>query len=229
MKQTRARILILFTIALSVALGLSAPAGAQEGGSNAPANAPRSLTPAAVPDGTRFLVRLTGALNTGRDQVNDAFRVRTLESLETISGHLLPAGTEIRGHISRIEPAHIMGRARIWLTFDDIRTRDGWMPIIAEVIGVPGDFAVKQRESREGEIEARSSGGTQLAQAAAGGAAVGGMSGAATHGPKGAAIGAATGGVAAFLMASGLGQEIDLPANTKLELILDRPLYIAKR
>jgi hypothetical protein len=39
-------------------------------------------------------------------------------------------------------------------------------------------------------------------------------------------VGAAAGGVAAFLASSGFGQELDLPKGTKLELVLDRPLYL---
>jgi len=46
------------------------------------------------------------------------------------------------------------------------------------------------------------------------------------HNRKEAAMGAATGGVAAFLASSGIGQEIDLPKGAKLELVLSRPLYL---
>ena len=55
----------------------------------------------------------------------------------------------------------------------------------------------------------------------------GAAAGAAAHGGKGAAIGAAAGGVAGFVASSGIGQELDLPKGTKLDLVLDRPLYMA--
>jgi hypothetical protein len=41
-------------------------------------------------------------------------------------------------------------------------------------------------------------------------------------------MGAAAGGVAGFLASSGIGQEIDLPKGAKLELVLDRPLYLTQ-
>jgi hypothetical protein len=179
-------------------------------------------------NGTHFLVRLDQEMNTGKDKVNKKFEVKTIEPLETSSGYVVPAGARILGHISRIEPGGLTGHARLWLTFDDIDTSRGLLPIVAEVSSVPGDFSVRTGESKEGEIEARSSKGTQVLEATAAGAAMGSAAGAAAHNGKAAAIGAAAGGVAGFLASSGIGQEIDLPKGTKLELALDRPLYLTQ-
>ena len=73
-----------------------------------------------VQNGTHFLVRLVQEMNTGKDKINKKFEVKTLEALETSSGSTLPPGARILGDISRIEPAGLTGRARLWLTFDDI-------------------------------------------------------------------------------------------------------------
>jgi hypothetical protein len=181
-----------------------------------------------VQNGTHFLVRLDQDMNTGKDKVNKKFEVRTLEPLETLNGYVLPPGARILGHISRIEPGGLTGRARLWLTFDDIDTRRGVLPIVAEVSSVPGEYSVRQGESKEGEIEAHTSKGTQVLEATAAGAAMGTAAGAAAHNGKAAAMGAAAGGVAGFLASSGIGQEIDLPKGTKLELVLDRPLYLTQ-
>jgi hypothetical protein len=180
-----------------------------------------------VPSGTHFLVRLDDELNTAKHSVNKKFETKTLEPLETSNGYVLPPGAKIRGHISRIEPAGLTGRARIWLTFDDIDTHHGRLPLVAEVSSVPGDFGVKPGESKEGEIEARTSKGTRDLEAAAAGAAIGATAGAA-HGGKGVAVGAAVGGIAGFVASSGFGQELDLPKGTKLDLVLDRPLYLSQ-
>lgn len=179
-----------------------------------------------VQNGTHFLVRLEQEMNTGKDKVNKKFEVRTIEPLETSSGYVLPAGAKILGHISRIEPGGLTGRARLWLTFDDIDTRRGTLPIVAEVSSVPGEYSVRSGETKEGEIEARTGKGTQVVEAAAAGAAMGSAAGVAARNGKAAAMGAAAGGVAAFLVSSGFGQEIDLPKGAKLELVLDRPLYL---
>ena len=181
----------------------------------------------AIPSGTHFLVRLDNELNTSKHKVNKKFEAKTLEPLETSNGYILQAGAKIRGHISRIEPAGLTGRARIWLTFDDIDIHHGRLPLVAEVSSVPGDFGVNPGESKEGEIEARTSKGTRDLEAAAAGAAIGATVGA-THGGKGAAMGAAAGGLAGFVASSGFGQELDLPKGTKLDLVLDRPLYLTQ-
>ena len=181
-----------------------------------------------VQGGTHFLVRLEQEMNTGRDRLNKPFEVITIEPLATASGYVIPPGAKIVGHISRIEPAGLTGRARVWLTFDDIYTPRGTLPIVAEVSSVPGEYSVRQGESKEGEIEARSGRGTQVAEATAGGAVMGSANGVTNHNAKAAATGAAVGGVAAFLVSSGIGQELDLPMGAKLELELKRPLYLAK-
>jgi hypothetical protein len=182
-----------------------------------------------VPNGTRFLVRLENDLSTRKHKVNKKFKTKTLEPLETADGSLVPPGTEIRGHISRIEPAQLTGHARLWLTFDEIKTKQGKLPIVADVVSVPGDHSVRSGESKEGEIEARTSRSRQDLEAAAAGAAIGAVAGATTKGKKGAAIGAALGAAAGFLVSTGMGQELELPKGTKLELELERPLYVAKQ
>ena len=181
---------------------------------------------AAVPNGTHFLVRLGDELSTAKSRVNRKFDARTLEPLETSNGQILPAGAKIHGHISRIEPGGVTGRARLWLTFDDIDTHHGRQPIVAEVSSVPGDYSVRPGESKEGEIGARTSKGTRDLEAAATGAALGAAAGASRGSGKEAAVGAAAGGVAGFMASSGIGQELDLQKGTKLDLVLDRPLYL---
>jgi len=181
-----------------------------------------------VPNGTRFLVRLEDKLNTGKDHNGKKFKAKTIEPLVTGTGLLLPPGAEIRGHVSRIEPAGVTGRARIWLTFDEIKTRDGKVPLLADVRSVPGEHSVRAAESKEGEIEARTSAGQREIEAAAAGAAIGAAVGATRDG-KSAAKGAAIGALSGFLVASGFGTELELPKGTKLELELTRPLYLASR
>ncbi len=182
-----------------------------------------------VPAGTKFLVGLLDELNTKTAKARQQFTVKTLETIDTPDGRAIPTGTVIRGHVSRVEAGSKTGRARIWLTFDDIETRAGWKPLVADVTELPGEHSVKSGEIKEGEIQARTSAGDRDLQAAAAGAALGAAAGAATKNGKTAAIGAATGALTAFLVSSGLGQELDLVKGTKLELELQRPLYLAKR
>jgi len=182
----------------------------------------------AVTPGTKFLVRLEDELGTRGTQENAKFKVKTLEPLEAGSGIYLPAGAEIFGHISRIEPAGVAGRAKLWLTFDEIRTKFGNLPIIAEVVSVPGDHSVKPHAAQEGLIEGRSSTQQDAAQAAAAGAAIGAIKGVRDKDKKEVAEGAALGALTAYLMESGRGHELNLPKGAKLELELERALYLLK-
>jgi hypothetical protein len=182
----------------------------------------------AVAPGTKFLVRLEDELGTKGTQENAKFKVKTLEPLEAGSGIYLPSGAEIRGHISHVEPAGVAGRAKLWLTFDEIRTKFGSLPIVAEVVSVPGDHSVKPGEMQEGLIEGRSSKQRDAAEAAAAGAAIGAVKGVKDKNKKEAAEGAALGALTAYLMESGRGHELNLPKGAKLELELERALYLVK-
>src|SRR5260370_15995282 len=86
----------------------------------------------AVPNGTHFLVRLDDELSTAKHKVNKKFEASTLEPLETSDGYVLSPGAKIRGHISRVEAAGLTGRARLWLTFDDVDNPRGRLPLVAE-------------------------------------------------------------------------------------------------
>jgi hypothetical protein len=183
----------------------------------------------AVAPGVKFLVRLEDDLDSRDTRENRRFKVRTLEPLEAGSGIYLPPGAEIRGHVSRVESAGIVGRARIWLTFDEIRTKFGPLPIVAEVVGVPGDHSVRTGgPEREGLIEARTSTQQAAAEAAAAGAAMGAVKGVKDKDKKEIAEGAANAAIAAYLMESGRGHELELPKGAKLELELERALYLVK-
>ena len=58
----------------------------------------------------------------------------------------------------------------MWLAFDDIKTPDGWMPLVAMVDDVPGIHSVRVNYNREGEIEASTTKRQEAMQAAAEGA-----------------------------------------------------------
>jgi len=216
----------LSVLMLAVAALALSPAGLQ---ARPPIPAERPGAEAIIASGTRFLVRLEDKLSTRKHKQGKKFKVKTLEPLVAPDGSVLPPGAEIRGHVSRIEPAGVTGRARLWLTFDEIRSRGARLPIVATVASVPGEHSVRSGDSREGEIEARTSKGRREIEAAAAGAAIGAAAGAATKGGKGAAIGAAVGAAAGFLVSSGMAHELELDKGVKLELQLDRPLYIASR
>lgn len=183
----------------------------------------------AVVPGTKFLVRLEDELDTKETREKKRFKATTLEPMEAGQGIYLPPGAEIRGHVSRVEPAGVAGRAKMWLTFDEIRTKFGTLPIVAEVVSVPGDHSVRTGTAQqEGLIEGRTSTQQSAAEAAAAGAVLGAAKGVRNKDKKEIAEGAAAAAIAAYLMESGRGHEIDLPKGAKLELELERALYLLK-
>jgi len=183
----------------------------------------------AVVPGTKFLVRLDDELDTKETREKKRFKVTTLEPLEAGNGIYLPPGAQIRGHVSRVESAGVAGRAKIWLTFDEIRTKFATLPIVAEVVSVPGDHSVKTGTAQqEGLIQGRTSTQQAAAEAAAAGAAMGAVRGVKDRDKREAVEGAAAAALAAYLMESGRGHEIDLPKGAKLELELERALYLLK-
>jgi hypothetical protein len=184
--------------------------------------------PSTIPPGTRFLVGLDDVISTKEVKAGTPFKVHTLEPMSAPDGAVLPLGTEIRGHVDKVEQAHQTGRARIWLTFDDLKISNRWRPLVAFVSDVPGVHSVRVVFEREGAIEARTSKRQDQAEAAAAGAFVGAAPGVVAHNGKDAAMGAAAGAVTAFMLSSGLGQELTLDKNTKLELSLDHPLYVGR-
>lgn len=221
-QSTRKALLLAVTVCLLA--GPSLPLSAQQGTTGT-----SSSNYAVIPQGTRFLVKLEDSLSTRKHKAGKKFDLKTLDPLETPDGYVIPPGTEIRGHVSRVEPASLTGRARLWLSFDEVKSKHGKLPIVANVLSVPGEHSVRPGPSKEGEIESRTSRGNQEIQAAGIGAGIGAAVGATAKGGKGAAIGAAIGGLSGFLIASGMGQELELQKGTKLELELERPIYIEKR
>lgn len=222
-------VLVVSAVLLAVSFAARAQTASEQRSDPVPQDSAQDSPdqPGFVTPGTRFLVRLDQAISTKAAKAGEAFTAHTLDPLATPDGLVLRPGAEIRGHVDKVEQAHQAGRARIWLAFDDISTPRGWLPLVAVVSDVPGIHSVRAVYEREGEIENRTNQHREEAEAAAAGALVGAAPGVADHNKKGAAIGATVGAVTAFMISSSLGQELTLQKDTKLELVLDHPLYLA--
>lgn len=175
-----------------------------------------------------MLIGLQDALSTKEDKAGKRFIATTLEPVTTAEGIVIPAGLQIRGHIDRVQSAGKAGRARMWLTFDDIGTPRGWRPLVAQLIDAPGVHSVHVVYDHEGEIQAASTKRDQAMQAAAAAAMVSAATGVAAGKEKEAAMRAAIAAATAYMIASGLGQEITLEKGMKLELVLVHPLHLGR-
>jgi hypothetical protein len=184
----------------------------------------RDSSPNAIPQGTRFLIRLMEPLDTRNLEPGQHFRAELRQDLITPSGLVVSRGREVRAHVATFERGYT--GARMMLALDEMETSGGWVPLIGTVTGVPGDPSIKST-SNEGEIMQKGPDKKRLLTNAAIGAAVGAAAGAAAGGGKGAAAGAAAGAglgtTAGFLMQ---GSDLKLDQGANLEIRLDRDLLI---
>jgi hypothetical protein len=180
--------------------------------------------PNAVPEGTRFIVKLKDTLDTRKLEQGKHFKAELREDLITANGSIIPKGRTIKGHVARFERGYT--GARLMLATDEIETRHGWVPLIATVMGVPGDPSIKST-GEEGEIARKGPDKKRVLTNAAIGAGVGAATGAMAGGGKGAAIGAAAGAGlgtgSSWLMK---GEDLKLDKGTQLELRLDRDTQV---
>jgi hypothetical protein len=194
---------------------------AQDAAQDAP---PPPLPGNVVPQGTVFLIQLTDQLDTRTVKAGQHFEARLAEPLVTVGGQTIPAGKKIKGHVSAVEPGF---RTRIILSFNEIETGHGWVPLIATVTGVPGEHGLRQI-GEEGEIGRQGMTKEQIAEAIVVGAGRGAMEGEKSGGKRGAAQGAGSGAADAAATAFESGHELILEKGTALEIRLDRNLGIPR-
>jgi hypothetical protein len=207
--------------ALSCVLALFAvlPLYAQD-----PAIAPQA-PPNAIPEGTRFLIRLNDRLDTRKLEAGRHFKAKLAEDLVAGNGAVIPRGKVIKGHVSSVEQGL---HARMMLSFDEIDTGHGNMPLIATITGVPGDHAVKE-PGDEGELQRKGMSTQHEIEAVAVGAGIGAAAGAMKGGGKGAGIGAGAGAGAGAIAGLLTDHDLRLEKGTVLEVRLDHPLQIPAR
>ncbi len=180
----------------------------------------------AIPDGTRFIVRLKDKLDSNKIKPGKQFKAELMEDLTAPNGQVIPHGKTLKGHVSSVENGF---HGRMILSFDSIDTNHGSMPVAATVTSVPGEHGVKPETGAEGEISRTDIDKRRAAEGAVIGAAAGTAAGAVAGGTKGAVIGAVAGagvGLGASILT---GRDLVLQKGQQLELRLDRPLTVPAR
>ncbi|HYM77309.1 MAG TPA: hypothetical protein VE377_15145 [Candidatus Dormibacteraeota bacterium] len=179
----------------------------------------------AVVQGTIVLIQLTERLDTRAVKAGDHFHARLAEPLTAGNGTTIATGSKIKGHISALEPGL---HTRILLSFDEIETARGWVPLIATVTGVPGEHGLKQI-GEEGEIGRKGMSKEEIAEAVVVGAGEGAAEGMHSGGKKAAAAGAGAGAANSAFTAFESGHDLVLDKGTALEIRLDRNLMVPVR
>ena len=153
------------------------------------------------------------------------FKAKLSEDLLGPDGSIIERGSKIKGHVSAVDNGF---HARMLLSFDEIETRHGWVPLFATVTDVPGEHGLKPPDD-EGELEREGTNKRHEIERAGVGTGVGAGTGAIAGGGKGAAIGAGIGAAAGALSSLFTDRSLVLQKGTMLELRLDRPLHIYSR
>jgi hypothetical protein len=178
-----------------------------------------------IPQGSVFLIQLSDRIDTKTVKAGDHFHARLAEPLVAGNGRTVEAGKKIKGHISALEPGL---RTRIILSFEEVETAHGWVPLIATVTGVPGEHGLRQI-GEGGEIGRQGMTKEQIAEAVIVGAGEGAAQGARSGGKRGAATGAGSGAAAGAFSAFESGHDLVLDKGTALEIRLDRNLGVPSR
>jgi hypothetical protein len=185
------------------------------------------VAPNVLPQGTKFLIRLDDTLDTAKLKQGKHFKAHTAEDVVGPNGAvLIPRGKKVVGHVSEIQQGL---HGRLLLSFDEIDTGHGKLPLIATVAGVPGEHGVKSEPGPEGEIEKRGANKRRAAETAAIGAAIGATSGAAAGGGKGAGIGAGAGAAVGALAGVLTDRNLKINKGQVLEVQLDRDMRVPVR
>ncbi len=162
-----------------------------------------------VPAGTRLMIGLDDALDTGENKDGDRFS-GFLDAAVSVDGKIaVPRGTKLYGRLREVKKAgRFRGKAELVVELTDIRLDDQLIPIMTDRIRIDGDTAKTLQKVGGGAVA---------------GAVVGALVDGADGGARGAAIGAGVGIVAAAITG---GQQVKLKPETLLEFRLDREVRI---
>jgi hypothetical protein len=179
----------------------------------------------AIPEGTRFIIKLKDTLDTKKLEPGKHFKAELREDLVTPSGLIVPKGRSVKGHVAAFERGFTGGR--LTLATDELETRKGWVPLVATVVGVPGDPTIKTT-AEDGQLTRKGPDKKRAATNTAIEAGVEAVQGAVAGGKEGAAAGARSGmksGTALLLQ----GKDLKLDKGMQLEVKLDRDLVVPSR
>ncbi len=177
-----------------------------------------------IPEGTRFVIRLKDALDTAKVKQGKRFTAELGEDLQAPNGAIIPRGKKLHGHVSEVDRGL---HGRLLLSFDEVETNHGWIPLAATVTDVPGEHSMKTNGG-EGEIQNKGVDKKRVVEAAAVGAGVGAAAGAAAGGAHGAIIGAGAGAAVGITTGILTKRDLKLDKKQQLELRLDRPLQVPR-
>lgn len=178
-----------------------------------------------VPAGTKVLLNLKSPINTKNAHVGDGVYCQTSFPVTQNNVVVVPAGTFVKGEITRVQHAGHMGtRAEILFKFNTMIFPNGY------TVDLPGSLKSDPGSTNssvideEGTVKAdgqKAKDAATVGKAGATGALVGAV---ATRSWGGVGIGGAVGAAAAMILTR--GQDVRIEQGTALEMVLNRPLTV---
>jgi len=214
---------LIFPLLLCTSLGFS-QTGATGANESGPA---KTLT---VPAGQKLLMQLKSGINTKSAKPGDGVYLETSFPVSIDNTMAIPPGTYVQGVIDNVKRSgRIKGRAEVLFHFTTLIFPNGYtVSVPGSVNDVPG--ADNGRViNKEGSVQADGTKGKD-AGTIAGPAAEGAIIGALARGGKGALIGSGIGGAAGLAeVLFTRGNEINYPAGTAVEMVLQRPITLEQQ
>src|SRR5947208_959307 len=180
-----------------------------------------------VPAGQKLLMQLKSGINTKTAKAGDGVYLETNFPVSIDNTIAIPPGTYVQGVIDNVKRSgRVKGRAEVLFHFTTLIFPSGYTVSVPGAVNeVPGSDTGRV-VNKEGTVKADGTKGKD-AGTIAGPTAQGALIGALAHGGKGALIGSGIGGVAGLAeVLFTRGNEINYPAGTPVEMVLQRPLVL---
>ena len=166
---------------------------------------------AALPAGTKFVIRMIDAVDSERNAVGQTFAA-SLDQPVLIDGDtVIPRGADVVVKlVDDKQSGKLAGRTTLTLDLMSVKVKGRMVDVNTQTV-----------------TEESSSRGARTAKMAGGGALLGGIIGAAAGGGKGAAIGLGSGaaaGAGAEILTK--GQRVRIPSETRLTFVLENPVRL---
>jgi hypothetical protein len=189
-------------VALATLMAICVPAAAQM---------QARATRVDVPAGTRVLIRMIDAVDSGKQEVGHRFTASLETNLQVDDVVVAPRGTTVYGRLVTAESAGRMsGAGELTLELTDIVINGTAYPLLSSTYSV-------RSEGKGKKTARRIVGGTGL------GAMIGGIAG----GGAGAAIGAVSGAALGTTVAAAKGgKQVSVPSESLLEFRLEHPVTL---
>lgn len=209
---------------------LSSAAFAQTTSDSSAATPPEPVKTIIVPAGTKLLMSLKSGVNTKSAKPGDGVYMETSFPVSIDNTMAIPTGTYVQGVIDNVKRSgRIKGRAEVQFHFTTLIFPNGYtVSVPGSVDNVPGADNGKVI-NKEGSVQADGTKGKDTATIA-GPAAEGAIIGALARGGKGALVGSGIGGAVGLAeVLFTRGNEINYPAGTPVEMVLQRPLTLERQ